>query len=305
MSASNVIRFDGLPNGQQWIAYKYFADSIGIGTRLIVNPSQEAIFIKGGVICDVFEAGTHILDEENLSRISGVSAFDPGERADSSADIFFVNKAARLDMTWGTANPFQLEDPKYGLIVSIRSHGKYGIRITNSSLFVGSLVGSAHADAVFSHSFVNAYFNSMLISYIKATISSFMLEQKISFLDVTSHLTELSFVCNDAVAREFERYGIEITNLCIETISPPPADFESLKKMKEKRVLEERYDETSIPAIVKKDPGVNICPNCKHEVPAGQKFCGECGTRMQRICSECGSVWDAGHKFCGECGTKL
>ena len=85
------------------------------------------------------------------------------------------------------------------------------------------------------HQFVNSYFNSMLMSYIKSTISSFMIREKISFLDVTAYLLDLSRACNELVSKEFERFGIEIMNLSIETISPPPSDYESLKKMKEKQ----------------------------------------------------------------------
>ena len=354
MVAVDVIKFDGFSDGKAWVAYKYPGDQFMLGSQLIVNPSQEAIFIKGGEICDVFGAGTHTLQTGNLPILNKFVKMPFGGKTPFTAEVFFINKSSRLDMTWGTATPFQLEDPKYGIIVSIRAHGKYGIRITNSSLFVGELVGSAPSNSVFSHSFVNSYFNSMLISYIKSTISSFMIKGKISFLDVTAYLTDLSKECNESVSKEFERYGIEITNLCIETISPPPSDYESLKRMKEKYALGEHVytqerkldlldklaDNPSNPAISmgaglgvglsaakemvgsfrevmsddeKTSPAKHIspasnmavCPNCSNNVPIGQKFCGECGAKMEKKCSSCGKIWDVSQKFCGECGTKL
>lgn len=358
MAIASVIKFDGFTDGRAWIAYKYPGDQFNLGSQLIVNPSQEALFIKGGQICDIFGAGTHTLHTGNLPLLNKLVKLPFGGKTPFTAEIFFLNKAARLDMTWGTATPFQLEDPKYGIIVSIRAHGKYGIRINNSGLFVGELVGSAPSNSVFSFAFVNSYFNSMLISYIKSTISSFMIKGKISFLDVTAYLTELSKECNEAVSKEFEKFGIDIINLCIETISPPAADFESLKKMKEKYALGEHVytqerkldlldklaDNPSNPAIsmgaglgvglsaakemvgsfreVMADdapaaaaapaaapaaPAANvaICPSCGSRVPVGQKFCGECGTKMEKKCSSCGAIWDVSQKFCGECGTKL
>ena len=231
------------------------------------------------------------------------------------ADIIFVNKAARLDMRWGTATPFQLEDSKYGIIVSIRAHGKYGVKIMNSGLFVGELIGSAPSNSVFTHSFVNTYFNSMLISYIKSTISSFMIERKISFLEVNSYLTELSKECNELVASEFYRFGIEITNLCIETISPPDSDFEELKRIKEKHVSDYisagsgssvySGDETADVNGAQRAFGTVTCPVCKSGVPVNQKFCGECGNKMVKKCIFCGGEWGVTQKFCGECGNKL
>ena len=353
MSALDIIKFDGFSDGRDWIAYKYPGDQFMLGSQLIVNPSQEALFIKGGEICDVFEAGTHTLQTGNLPILNKIVKMPFGGKTPFSAEVFFINKASRLDMTWGTATPFQLEDPKYGIIVSIRAHGKYGIKITNSGLFVGELVGSAPSNAVFTHAFVNSYFNSMLIAYIKSTISSFMIKEKISFLDVTAYLTDLSKECNDSVSKEFERFGIEITNLCIETISPPPSDYESLKKTKEKYAMGEHIyvqerkldlldklaDNPSNPAIsvgagmgvglsaakeivgsfqevmsenspssdqsVQREINTAICPQCANSVPLGQKFCGECGTKMEKKCSSCGKTWDVSQKFCGECGTKL
>ena len=61
MGAEEVIKFDGFSEGRDWVAYKYHENRFLLGSQLIVNPSQEAIFIKGGKICDIFGAGTHSL----------------------------------------------------------------------------------------------------------------------------------------------------------------------------------------------------------------------------------------------------
>ena len=47
------------------------------------------------------------------------------------------------------------------------------------------------------------------------------------------------------------------------------------------------------------------CPRCRHENPAGQKFCGECGEALAALCAACGASNAPGQKFCGECGTAL
>jgi len=45
------------------------------------------------------------------------------------------------------------------------------------------------------------------------------------------------------------------------------------------------------------------CSNCQSEVQAGQKFCPECGNRLDAACSTCGAALSPGAKFCAECGT--
>jgi class 3 adenylate cyclase/tetratricopeptide (TPR) repeat protein len=47
------------------------------------------------------------------------------------------------------------------------------------------------------------------------------------------------------------------------------------------------------------------CPKCSHENPLGQKFCGECGTRLEVVCAACQTSNPPGQKFCGECGAPM
>src|SRR5437870_4056619 len=47
------------------------------------------------------------------------------------------------------------------------------------------------------------------------------------------------------------------------------------------------------------------CTNCRHENPPGQKFCGECGGRVEAVCPSCQASNPPGQKFCGECGAAL
>src|SRR2546427_10761332 len=47
------------------------------------------------------------------------------------------------------------------------------------------------------------------------------------------------------------------------------------------------------------------CPRCRHENPAGVKFCGECGAPLAFLCSSCRASNPPGNKFCGECGAPL
>jgi class 3 adenylate cyclase/tetratricopeptide (TPR) repeat protein len=47
------------------------------------------------------------------------------------------------------------------------------------------------------------------------------------------------------------------------------------------------------------------CPNCQHENPDTQKFCGECGAKLEKPCPDCGVSNPPQYKFCGECGHTL
>lgn len=48
------------------------------------------------------------------------------------------------------------------------------------------------------------------------------------------------------------------------------------------------------------------CSNCGEEIPAGSKFCQECGTPVPQVktCIACGAELPLASKFCQECGAK-
>jgi len=51
-----------------------------------------------------------------------------------------------------------------------------------------------------------------------------------------------------------------------------------------------------------------ICTSCGAEIPAGMRFCGQCGTPVSTgpaVCKQCGAELPEGMKFCGRCGTKV
>jgi len=47
------------------------------------------------------------------------------------------------------------------------------------------------------------------------------------------------------------------------------------------------------------------CPRCQHENPAGVKFCGECGARLELPCPACQVPNPPTNKFCHQCGGPL
>jgi predicted ATPase/class 3 adenylate cyclase len=47
------------------------------------------------------------------------------------------------------------------------------------------------------------------------------------------------------------------------------------------------------------------CPRCGIENPAGQRFCGNCGSALAAECPSCGTSNPPGQRFCGSCGTQL
>jgi len=63
MALLDRIKFDGSSDVLVW---KYPKDNIVLGSQLIVNQSQEAVFFKDGRALDTFGPGAHMLSTMNI-----------------------------------------------------------------------------------------------------------------------------------------------------------------------------------------------------------------------------------------------
>lgn len=343
MAIIDRIKYDGPIDATQWLIYKCPSEQFVLGSQLIVNQGQEALFFKGGEALDLFGPGTHALSTGNLPILNKLVNLPFGGKTPFSAEIYYINKTANLDMKWGTSNPIPLEDPKYGLILNVGARGQYGITITNSRLFVSRIIGAIPNGTIANPLLILRYFNGLINSKIKSVTAFYMIQKKISFLEVSQYLSELSEAFKEALNEEFERFGIELVNFYCETIAPKPEEYEKLRGYKEELalgagfyqqrrsldILEKMAESPAASSVANSgilgmglgtafsgigqnmnlsQPDAEItCPKCGGKNNSTMKFCGSCGGKLISIviCPHCGKEVPKGMKFCGECGKPL
>src|SRR5690606_33793430 len=47
------------------------------------------------------------------------------------------------------------------------------------------------------------------------------------------------------------------------------------------------------------------CPKCNADLPAGSRFCSQCGSSLLGLCGSCGTANAPDARFCSNCGEKL
>ena len=325
------IKYDGPQNGEPWLVYKYPSEEFVLGSQLIVNQGQEALFFKGGKALDLFGAGTHTLQTGNLPVLNKLVNLPFGGKTPFSAEIYYINKTSKLNMNWGTQNAFPVEDPRYGILLSIRAHGTYGLRINDTRMFITELVGAVPNGAAVTYEFAASYFSGLLVSKIKNVISAYMIRKKISFLEVTGYLDEISKDCEEAVKDEFDRFGAEIVNFYVETIVPPKNEYEKLRNYKEELSLGgdfymQRHSLDIMEGFAENE-GSGGLVSAGAGLGMGIGFASQAGGMFQNIggamnirpngvkiqsngsggniCPHCGNSNSDGQRFCGFCGNTL
>ncbi len=229
MALIDRVKYDS-PSDASFV-WKYPSENLKIGSQVIVNQSQEVMFVKGGQVLDALDPGTHTLSTGNIPLLDKLINLPFGGNTPFTAEVWYVNKTVKRDLKWGTPNPIQVMDNTLGFPVSVRSFGKWGVRIENSRSFLTQIVGSQlGAD----DEKINSYFTGEIIQSLSKVISTAINVNNISILQITSSLTELSKFATDMMKKEFERFGLEIVNFNIESINIPEEEMEKIQKVFEK-----------------------------------------------------------------------
>lgn len=316
------IKYDGTSSNSQWLIYKCPSEQFVLGSQLIVNQGQEALFFKGGEALDLFGPGTHTLSTGNLPILNKLVNLPFGGKTPFSAEIYYINKTANLNMKWGTSTPIPLEDPKYGLILNIGARGQYGITITDSRLFAARMIGAIPNGTTISPVFILRYFNGLINANIKSVVAAYMVQQKLSFLEISQYLFELSSSFHETLQKEFDRFGISLDNFFCESIAPNQKDYEKLRGYKEELALgKDFYRERrslDIAEELAKNPSTGGIANAGIGLGMGLGAVNQFGTLFSNIgstvqappantpaCPHCGAGISAGMKFCGACGKPL
>jgi len=218
MALIDVIEFDGEPDEFVW---KHPNDELGTWTQLVVHQTQEAVLFKDGRALDLFGPGRHTLSTANIPLLNKLINLPFGGKSPFKAEVWFINKTHVLDMKWGTATPVQLQDPKYNIIVPVRSYGQLGLRIEDSRKFLSKLVGTL---GNFGREELSRYFRGLFMMNFKSILTSFFVHRRISVLEVNAYLAEIARHLQDNIAPTLDEFGIRIVNLYVHSVNLPEQD---------------------------------------------------------------------------------
>jgi len=215
------------------LVWKFPSEDLTLGSQLIVNQSQEAVFVKSGQVVDVFGGGTHTLSTGNLPLLSGIVNFAFGGKTPFTAEVWYVNKTVKRDMKWGTKAPLQIFDVGVNMPVNVRSFGSWGFRIDNSRSFINQLIGTqmiAMADKI------EDYFEGEILQKLNTAISKTCIEKRIPILHISAKLSEIAKEVENEITPEFSRFGIEIINFNVQSITIPTDEMQKLQQVYAKKM---------------------------------------------------------------------
>jgi membrane protease subunit (stomatin/prohibitin family) len=187
--------------------------AIRLGSQLIVEESQQAVFLRDGKALDTFGPGRHTLATQNLPVLASVFGLPFGGESPFQAAVVFVSTKTFLDLKWGTKEPVVYRDRELAM-VRLRAFGKFAVRIANAQLFANSVVGTM---GLYTTDGVESYFKDVIV----ARLTDLLGENLTSIFDLPKVYDELAMGLKTRVADDFGKYGIDLVDLLLGAITPP------------------------------------------------------------------------------------
>src|SRR5262245_18007167 len=185
---------------------------IKLGAQLIVQPNQEAVFVKSGKAQDKFGPGQYTLQTYNVPIITRLLTI-PWEKSPFQAQVYFVGLQTFLDQKWGTRQPITVRDKDFG-IVRLRANGKFAFRVKDSVKLLDELVGT---QGKYTTEEVTSYLKDLIVSRLTDILAS----SQTSLLDLPAQFDEIGGGATSKIGQEFGKYGLELVEFFINAISPP------------------------------------------------------------------------------------
>lgn len=221
----DVIKWEDTSRGTrmvQRIPAQGMAD-LKLGTRCIVNEGQAAVFFRNGQAMDTLKPGGHTLSTENIPVLC--KAYNLVYKdAPFQSSVYFVSLKPFRDLKWGTKEPILLEDTKFGF-VNVRAFGKFSIRITDPKTFVSEVVGTEGRQ---DSDDIERWFKDVVCARFADLVAEFMTGK--SVVQLQSKRDEIAVATKARTADDFQKYGIELYDFIVSSISLPESVKEAINQ---------------------------------------------------------------------------
>lgn len=292
-------------HGDQYIFSRDNTVNILDKSVLIVSESEQAVFIRDGVIVQTFGSGRHMLTTATHPVLFGKQKKLTGGKGISSTSVIFVRTSNLTEIKWGTESPIPMFDAKYGFSVNVRANGTYSIKINEAEKVLIKLLG-LDVGSITKQQF-SSYFRGVFLLHVKDRIANYMKENKLSVMEMCTEYLTVSASIKDALKKRYDEYGVSLIDFTINGISIPENDpyyqkinnaiaensiigiqGDNWEKISKKEIYNKVASDAHIGFLGIGSPRIDLgesqsfCKNCGKKITAEARFCPYCGNNLEK-----------------------
>ena len=314
---SSVIEWN--ENGAGVLFYKFQNQEIKKGSRLIIRPGQDAIFLYNGRVEGIFvEDGDYDIESDIIPFLTTLKSFKFGFSTPLRAEVLFINTKELL-VKWGTKNAINLPAPGLPGGMPIRAFGTFNCRVAAHEVVIEKLAGIRQTYTV-------GDVKERIIASLDQLLMSWISKEGRDMFNLQADARNIAKGIEGELDADMRTLGIGISGFRIESFSYP----EEIRKMQEKAAAQSMVGDmnkyTQMAAadsmgkggagagmasdMVGLQMGMAIGQQMVNQMNAGGgNMAGQAQPAAQggagpKFCPNYGTP-TTGSKFCGNCGTQL
>ena len=221
-----------LANVVEWEEYrddilfwKWTNKEIKKGSKLIIRPGQDAIFMFNGKIEGIFtDEGSFDIESEIVPFLSTLKGFKFGFNSGMRAEVLFIN-TKEFTEKWGTKNEINIPAPQLNLPggLPIRAFGTYSFKIADHQALIDSVAGIKNI-------FTVEDVKERLMAKLNQFLMKWIVREGKDLTNIMANSDKITRGIQEDFDMEMQKIGITIRDFTIQNVSYP----ENMQKMIEK-----------------------------------------------------------------------
>ncbi|MBR0411795.1 MAG: SPFH domain-containing protein [Eubacterium sp.] len=202
------------------IFYKWDNAEIKKGSRLIIRPGQDAIFLHNGKVEGVFkDDGTYDIESQIIPFLSTLKGFKFGFNSGMRAEVLFIN-TKEFVMKWGTKSAINLPHPALPGGMPIRANGNFQFKVADYDALIEKVAGVKKQ-------YTTAEVRDRVISMLDQLLLRWIVREGKDMFNIQANAVEISEGIRTELDMEMIKIGLTITGFQINSVSYP----EEVQKM--------------------------------------------------------------------------
>lgn len=318
---SNVVEWEEYRDDV--IFWKWTNKEIKKGSKLIIRPGQDAIFMFNGKTEGIFkDEGSFDIESEIIPFLSTLKGFKFGFNSGMRAEVLFVN-TKEFTLNWGTKNPIAIPAPGLPGGMPIRSFGTFNCKVSDYVTLIDKIAGVKQQYTI-------DEIQNRVIAVLDQLLMKWISKEGKDMFNLQANAFDISKGIQEDLDMQLSKDGFTVTGFAISSFSYP----EEVQKMQQKAASQSmvgdvyKYQQfAAADGMSKGSSGIagdmvgmqmgmmmgqqmmnqmqqnqQTQGTPQGQTPQGQAPQGD-GT-APKFCPECGTP-TGGAKFCSNCGTKL
>ena len=208
------------------IVFKWPDITIRRYTRAIVNADEMAMFVNTGQVVQTLGPGRHQIDANELPGLGVVIDHVSGGNA-YRAELYFVGTREYTGFKFG-GRVDDVQDPRTGLVVTLRVFGDYALRVADPVRLVTNLTATVD---VTDNERIAGWVSDQLLKVLRTHVTTQIIRNGWPILGLMAYSAEIEQNTIDAGNGQLAAYGIQLTRMGNFDINLSPEDEQQLKQL--------------------------------------------------------------------------